>query len=67
MTATMRNGAKVSKRPPAAPPEPFTKVHVEVEVRDQDWQNAYVLARANPHKSWARRWLRANGLRRHDV
>jgi len=49
------NGAKVSHRRPApAVPKP-------VAPEPKAPSDAYLIARANQHKPWARRWLRQRG------
>ncbi len=67
MASLMRNGAKISKPHPKVAPLldalEKEKTARAQPVRDQSFQDAYALARANPHKPWARRWLRANGMR----
>lgn len=55
-TPRMFRGAVIGKKATPTRPAPPTKEPVSDGHND-----AYLLARANQNKSWARRWLRANG------
>jgi hypothetical protein len=52
----MYRGAAVSHDRPKAPEKPKPVVSAATAA-----STAYVLARANQHKPWARRWLRQHG------
>jgi hypothetical protein len=52
--ATMFRGAKVSRRYRVEPSPRVVRIEQGVDTQSA----AYILAKANEHKPWARRWLR---------